>query len=75
MLDARSIPAKELTPDLVEAWSRRQRAGAEVDSPFFRPEYTLAVAAQRDDVFVAVVEQQGEPVGFLPYQEREQSVN
>src|SRR5262249_474304 len=36
-------------------------------SPYFRPEFTLDVAASRDDAEVAVFEQDSEPVGFLPF--------
>lgn len=57
-----------LTPAHLEAWSRWQRADASVDSPFFRPEYTRAVAAVRSDVEVAILEDNGEPVGFFPFQ-------
>ncbi|MEQ8787169.1 MAG: GNAT family N-acetyltransferase [Pirellulaceae bacterium] len=62
------IPAAELSDDLVAAWSRWQRADASLDSPFYRPEYTRAVAQHRDDVFVAVIEEEGQPAGVLPYQ-------
>ena len=40
----------------------------QLDNPFFRPEFTQAVAAVRDDVEVAVLEIQQQPVGFFPYQ-------
>jgi CelD/BcsL family acetyltransferase involved in cellulose biosynthesis len=62
------IPAKELSSDLVAAWSDLQRADPNVDSPFFRPEFTQAVAAVRDDVEVAVLEDGGAVVGFFPFQ-------
>lgn len=57
-----------LTPDHLAAWSRWQCANGGTDSPFFRPEYTCAVAAVRSDVAVAVLEEDGEPVGFFPFQ-------
>ena len=57
-----------LAPELVRAWSEIQRANPALDSPYFRPEFTLEVAAVRDDVEVAVVERGGSPVGFLPFQ-------
>jgi CelD/BcsL family acetyltransferase involved in cellulose biosynthesis len=62
------LRADQLTAAHVEAWSRLQRADAAVDSPFMRPEFTQAVGAVRDDVEVAVLEQDGEPVGFFPFQ-------
>ncbi len=62
------LPAARLTPDLVSVWSRLQQADRALESPYFRPEFTQAVAAVRDDVEVAVLEEGGEPVGFLPFQ-------
>lgn len=58
----------ELTPDLLAAWSEIQRADPETDSPYFRPEFTLAVADIRDDVRIAVVEAPDGPAGFFPFQ-------
>jgi CelD/BcsL family acetyltransferase involved in cellulose biosynthesis len=57
-----------LAPELVRAWSEIQRANPALDSPYFRPEFTEAVAAVRADVEVAVLERGGAPVGFLPFQ-------
>ncbi len=62
------LPANELTSDHVDAWSQIQQANGELASPFFRPEFTQAVAAVRDDVEVAVLEQHGDIVGFFPFQ-------
>lgn len=55
-------------PELLAAWSRLQEAEPTLDSPYFRPEFTQAVAAVRDDVEVAVLDRQGEPIGFFPFQ-------
>ena len=62
------LPAGQLTPEQVQAWARLQRADPALDSPYFRPEYTQAVAAVRDDVRVAVLEEDGELTGFFPFQ-------
>jgi CelD/BcsL family acetyltransferase involved in cellulose biosynthesis len=62
------LSADQLTSDHVQAWSRWQRADAALDSPFFRPEYAQAVAAVRTDVKIAVLEEDGEPAGFFPFQ-------
>ncbi len=62
------FPAAELTPELLSAWSRLQQADRSLESPYFRPEFTQAVAAVRGDVEVAVLEEGGEPVGFFPFQ-------
>ncbi len=50
------------------AWSAIQCADPRFESPFFRPEFTLAMAAVRSDVQVGVMEDGGEPVAFLPFQ-------
>jgi CelD/BcsL family acetyltransferase involved in cellulose biosynthesis len=62
------IPAAKLSDEHVSAWSQLQRSNANLANPFFRPEFTQAVAAERNDVEVAVWEQSGEPVGFLPFE-------
>lgn len=63
-----TVPVKELPAELAAAWAGLQVADPRVDSPFFRPEFALAVAKTRDDVEVAVLEEQGAPVGFFPFQ-------
>jgi CelD/BcsL family acetyltransferase involved in cellulose biosynthesis len=62
------VPAKQLTPDLVTAWARLQQADPAVDSPYFRPEFTQAVASVCEGVEVAVLEEGGEAAGFFPFQ-------
>ncbi len=62
------IPATQLTADHIAAWSRIQLGNPGLINPFFRPEFTSAVAAEREGVDVAVWEQGGEPVGFLPFE-------
>jgi CelD/BcsL family acetyltransferase involved in cellulose biosynthesis len=58
----------ELSAELVAAWAEIQESDPALASPYFRPEFTAAVAAVRDDVEVAVLEQAGERVGFFPFQ-------
>jgi len=64
------IPANDLTSSHVAAWSRFQQADPELESPFFRPEFTRLVAETRGDVEVAILEEDGEPAGFFPFQRR-----
>jgi CelD/BcsL family acetyltransferase involved in cellulose biosynthesis len=59
---------EELTAGQLYAWSRLQESDPALSSPYFRPEFTLDVAAVRADVAVAIFEQQGEAVGFFPFQ-------
>ncbi len=62
------IPAEHLTDDLSRAWAALQEADPGLHSPYFRPEFTLAVAAARGGAEVAVLEDAGSPVGFFPFQ-------
>ena len=64
----RTIPASELTSADVAAWSVLQLADPVVASPFFRPEFTAAVAEVRSDARVAIVEDSEGAAGFFPFQ-------
>jgi CelD/BcsL family acetyltransferase involved in cellulose biosynthesis len=59
VLDARYLPGA-----IVDAWSDLQLSEPTLASPFFRPEFTRIVAAARNDVHVAVLEEDG----FFPFQ-------
>ncbi len=63
-----TLPAAQLNADLLAIWSRLQRADPMFDSPYFRPEFTQAVAAVRNDVEVAILEEGNEAIGFFPFQ-------
>ena len=64
------LSAQDLSPDLVETWRSIQHADPAFSSPYFCPEFTLAVAAVRRDVRVALIEDGHRVVGFFPYQRR-----
>ena len=49
-------------------WSEIQAAEPALDSPYFRPEFTQAVAQVRRDVEVALMFAGDEAVGFFPFQ-------
>lgn len=67
-MNIRVTPARTLSTSDIAAWSQIQQANPALDSPFFRPEFNCAVAAVRDDVEVAVLEADGNAVGFWPFQ-------
>jgi CelD/BcsL family acetyltransferase involved in cellulose biosynthesis len=73
VLSITTIPAHRLTGDHVRDWCRLQEADPDLASPYFRPEFTRAVAAVRSDVEVGLLQQRGETVGFFPYQRRGRS--
>jgi CelD/BcsL family acetyltransferase involved in cellulose biosynthesis len=68
------ISAAELTPEHIAAWDAIVRSDTTLDSPYFRPEFTQAVAAVRGDVEIGVLEQGGELVGFFPFQRGRKNV-
>jgi CelD/BcsL family acetyltransferase involved in cellulose biosynthesis len=67
-LKVTTVAAGSLSAEQVAAWSALQAADGTVDSPFFRPELAEAAAAVRGDVEVAILEDAGQLVGFLPFQ-------
>jgi len=58
-------PANELPEKLATRWAEIQENNPGLASPFFRPEFTQAVARVREDVFVAAVD---DGAAFFPYQ-------
>jgi CelD/BcsL family acetyltransferase involved in cellulose biosynthesis len=64
----RVIAAQNLTSAEVAAWSALQSVDPLLASPFFRPEFTLAVADVRGDAYVAIIEDADGAAGFFPFQ-------
>lgn len=69
-----AIKGDELTPDHRRVWSELQRGEPPIDNPFLHPDFTSAVAAVRRDVEVAVLEDGGDYLGFLPFQRELRSI-
>lgn len=63
----RSLHPAELDADLTGLWKSFCQGNALYRSPFYWPQFTRAVADARDDVRIALFEDRGEVVGFLPY--------
>ena len=63
----RILLAKDLSPDLVARWKALCGADPLYHSPFYRPQFTQAVARARSDVRIAVFEDRDDVVGFLPF--------
>jgi CelD/BcsL family acetyltransferase involved in cellulose biosynthesis len=68
MITTRTIKPEQLTHSQICDWEWMVRSNPSLGSPFFRPEFTLAVARTRTDVRVIIVEASGVPVAFLPFQ-------
>lgn len=62
------ISGKSLTPEHLLLWSHFQQSNAALASPYFCPEFISAVAAVRDDVWVGILKEADEIVGFFPFQ-------
>ncbi len=61
------LKASQLTAEQIRAWSGIQRAKPLFESPFFHPEFTLAVAQVRDDVELAILHDERGVCGFFPF--------
>ncbi|MEU9702333.1 GNAT family N-acetyltransferase [Streptomyces sp. NPDC047981] len=62
------VTVEELGPREIEAWRELRTKSGAPENPFMGPEFALAVAAVRRRVRVAVWWEDGEPVGFFPYE-------
>ena len=64
-----AVNPSELSPGDIAAWRGLLLAQPELSSPYLTPDWTLAVAARRVDVKVAVFrDTDGQALGFLPVQ-------
>jgi CelD/BcsL family acetyltransferase involved in cellulose biosynthesis len=62
------ISGRELSAEHVRLWEEMLDANPALSGPYFRPEFTQAVAAVRRDVQVGVMEQSNRVIGFFPFQ-------
>ena len=62
------INARELDASVEATWRSIQADNPLLAGPYFSVQYTKLAAEVRADVFVAVVEDEGESIGFLPFQ-------
>lgn len=62
------LKPSQLTFEQLSAWKEIVANNTSLQSPFYQPEYTQAVGRVREDVRVAVIEENDTPVAFFPYQ-------
>ncbi len=62
------IRPSDLDDGLLRRWNDIAGANAEFASPYFSPEYTQAVAEVRDDVYVGIMQEGPDVIGFFPFQ-------
>ncbi|MDP2341884.1 MAG: GNAT family N-acetyltransferase [Deltaproteobacteria bacterium] len=63
------IAAKDLDDSHRAHWLALQQRNPALLSPYFCPEFTMAVAGVKAGVRVAILEERGEVVGYLPYEQ------
>ncbi len=66
--EVRRLAPADLTAEHFELWRAALKENPELDSPFFQPGFTTAVAAVRRDVEIAVGKTTGGDTVFFPYQ-------
>ncbi|MAT15581.1 MAG: hypothetical protein CMJ46_09970 [Planctomyces sp.] len=66
-VDYRICGPEELTPRELRRWEEIQQSNPDLDSPFFRPEYTKLVSFVRKDMDVVIIEQHNRIFGFFPF--------
>ncbi|MFJ3308824.1 GNAT family N-acetyltransferase [Streptomyces sp. NPDC086549] len=58
----------ELTEPLRRAWHRAMDESPEYANPFLAPEFAIGIGRHRAGARVAILREEGEPVGFFPYE-------
>ena len=64
---ARIVSIKDMTPQLILLWNSWACPDGRLVSPYLRFEFTETVARARGDVRIAILEDDGEVVGFFPH--------
>jgi len=60
----------ELSESHIGRWREIQSMHPYYTSPYFCPEFTLSVASVRRDVYIAILKEKNETIGFFPFQNR-----
>lgn len=68
------IPGREIDDTLRQRWQEIQVSNSALANPYFCVEYTEAVAAVRDDVFIGVMEKDNRIIGFFPFQRKRKKI-
>ncbi|SDM03075.1 GNAT family N-acetyltransferase [Aliiruegeria lutimaris] len=65
-----TITTRDLDPDLVEKWRVLQSQSEDLASPFFSPEFALAVGRCRNDLHVGLIREGSDIIGLIPFHRR-----
>lgn len=68
------ISARELDSGLCAQWQTIQNSNPDLVNPYFCFEYTQAVAAAKDNVYVGILEEDNKIVGFFPWEQKSKDV-
>ncbi|RDV07244.1 GNAT family N-acetyltransferase [Sphingorhabdus pulchriflava] len=66
-MKASLISTQELDADCIRRWEQLRETNSIYASPFYSPHFAMAVGKVRRDAEVAIFEQDGRIVGFLPF--------
>lgn len=72
-MNVESCRPQELSPADVTGWREAVAGSSPFASPFFHPEYVMALAEFRPYVQVAVVRRDGRPLGWLPFERHDRT--
>ena len=64
------IHISELDASLINSWKTIRHCNPELANPYFAVEYLQAVASVKENVFVGVMEESAEVVGFVAWEEK-----
>ncbi len=65
-----TIPASDLTPEMLATWREIQRGNPALRNPFFCPEFTQAAALVQEEIHIGIyVDKPLEMVAFLPFKQ------
>lgn len=67
-MDVQPIPGHQLTAQHCQRWERIRFHQPALGSPYLSAAFTRAAAAVRNDIEVAILKQDGEILGFFPFQ-------
>ena len=74
MPTVRCVPFHQLTSTDIEGWRELLGLSPEYQNPFLTPDFASAVATVRDDVEVALIEEDRKLLAVLPFQRSRQHV-
>ena len=68
------ISARELDIGLSAQWQKIQNTNPDLVNPYFCFEYTQAVAAAKDNVYIGVMEKNNKVIGFFPWEQKSKDI-